>query len=223
MEPVFYNDEEYREILQYLEQLTREVEQIPYPQAKELATSVLQYLDLMHREALARMIKTVESHYPELHRQISADYTTRTLFGLYDLLEGAGGSTKSDDVKTLGFVPISEVKILTPRTRTDWYEAGRLEELEEGRLLSKLIAEKNIVVVKVGGQIHAFHNACIGSILPLDQGRVEDHYLICPWHGCRYELGSGNLLDRPGEKLETYKITIENDGTYKIGITAQIQ
>jgi len=113
MEAVFHTDEEYREILQRLEELMKEAEQLPYPNVKELVTSILQYFDLIHREPLARLMKTIESNQPELKASLENDDTVKTLFSLYDLMEGDIESSPLDNPKTMGFVPVAEVGLLS--------------------------------------------------------------------------------------------------------------
>jgi len=114
MKAVLYTDEEYREILQQLEKLTQEAEQLPYPNVKELVTSILQYFDLIHREPLARLMKLVETNHPELKANLEKDETLQTLFSLYDLMEGDIESSPLNNPKTMGFVPVEEVGMLSP-------------------------------------------------------------------------------------------------------------
>ena len=109
MEPVFYNNKEFGEILHQIEKLMQEAEQSPFQQTKELVTSILQYFDLMHREPLARMMKMIESEHPELRTKMETDYTIKTLFSLYDLMEGEIERNPMDNPNTLGFVPVENV------------------------------------------------------------------------------------------------------------------
>lgn len=119
MEPVYYTNKEFEEILQKVEELVDESEHSPFTHTKELVTSLLQYFDLMHREPLARLMKMIEKSHPELRNKMKSDYTIETLFRLYDLMEGAVERTSSANKNIPGFVPVEDVKIITPTALSD--------------------------------------------------------------------------------------------------------
>ena len=218
MKPVLYTDEEYQEILQYLNQLTSELEQLPYPTAKELSTTTLQYFDLVHREALARLMGVIQQKHPELLKTIQQDMALRTMFGLYDLLEIETSKQEKKPQKRMGFVPIESVGLLSPIMETHWVDAGNEKDIEAGKLYPKEIAQENVLVCRIGEKIYALKNACLDSVLPMQFGTIEGTLLICPWHGCRYDIPTGTSKDHPDAILETYRIAIDRTGDFKIGI-----
>ena len=59
----------------------------------------------------------------------------------------------------------------------------------------------------------AVDNVCRHVGNPIDDGLVEAGCLTCPWHGWRYDLGTGEHLTlfgrRPG--LRTYPVRTEGD------------
>ena len=113
MDPVFYNDKEFGEILQQIEKLMQEAEDSPFQQTKDLITSILQYFDLMHREPLARLMKLIESDHSELRAKLETDYTIITLFRLYDLIGGDIEKGPLKNSNTLGFVALEKVGLLS--------------------------------------------------------------------------------------------------------------
>ena len=218
MKPVLYTDEEYQEILQYLNQLTAELEQLPYPTAKELSTTTLQYFDLVHREALARLMGAIQQKHPDLLEDIQQDTTLRTMFGLYDLLQVPTPIEEKVPQKRMGFVPVESVGLITPIMEMHWVEAGQVKDIEAGKLYPKEVAQENVLVCKIDEKIYALKNACLDSVLPMQFGTIEGTQLICPWHGCRYDIPTGSSKDHPNALLETYRIAIDRTGNFKIGI-----
>lgn len=109
MQTILFNDEEYREILHQLEQLTRSAEQLPDEEAKELIFSILKYFDLLHREALSRMMEAIRQD-PNLADRLESDFTIRTLLSLYDLAKSPVQGNEQSPV--VGFVPEEQVRIL---------------------------------------------------------------------------------------------------------------
>lgn len=84
MKPVLFNNVEFKEIIQKVRELVQEAEKLPDEESRELVSSLLKYFDLMHREPLARILRTIESTYPDLKDTLMQDYTIHTLLELYD-------------------------------------------------------------------------------------------------------------------------------------------
>lgn len=53
---------------------------------------------------------------------------------------------------------------------------------------------REILLLRVGGEIHAFDNACPHEGNPLVDGEVLGDTLECAYHGWRFDLGSGACL-----------------------------
>ena len=207
MNPVYYNDEEYQEILAYLNQLTTDAEMLPYPNAKELTAALLKYFDLVHREALARMMGLIDKQYPNLKRDLESDFTIKTLLSLYDL----GTVEKEQNGKKkgqMGFVPVEQVKLLSPIMETVWADAGNVAALKNRQLYPKELAGENVLLCKIDQKVYALRNACLDSVLPMQFGTVDGYHLVCPWHDCRYDIRNGHSLDKPNEKLATFRVCL---------------
>tara|TARA_R100000935_G_C2838295_1_gene169459 strand:+ start:1050 stop:1340 length:291 start_codon:yes stop_codon:yes gene_type:complete len=84
MKPVFYNNIEYQEILKKIKELMQKLEESESKESQELSTELVQYIEIMHREPLSRLIKMVESSHPELIDTFKQDFTIKTLLDLYD-------------------------------------------------------------------------------------------------------------------------------------------
>lgn len=84
MKPIYFNNVEFKEIMQKVKELVNRSEKLPDGSLKDLNSSLLKYFDLMHREPLARIMECVEEKDPELSRTLKQDYTIHTLLELYD-------------------------------------------------------------------------------------------------------------------------------------------
>ncbi len=54
--------------------------------------------------------------------------------------------------------------------------------------------DREIVVLRVDGELHAFDNACPHQGNPLVDGEVLGDVLECAYHGWRFDLGTGACL-----------------------------
>jgi len=84
MKPILFNNIEFKEIMQYVQELVKQTEKIPDKETKELVEEILKYYDLMHREPLSRMLQAIEGSYPDLKDTLKQDYTINKLLELYD-------------------------------------------------------------------------------------------------------------------------------------------
>ena len=80
-------------------------------------------------------------------------------------------------------IALDELKEGRPRRVAVWDEAAR--------------AEVGIALVRHRGRVHAMGSRCSHMGGPLDEGWVQDGGLVCPWHGSRYCLATGRVLDGP--------------------------
>ena len=119
MEAVNYTNKEFEQILRDIERMMEEAEQSPFPQAKEMVKSILQYFEMMHSEPLSRLFNLIEKDHADLKLKLEADYTINTLFTLYDLIEGDIERGPMDNPVTKGFVPVEDVGMLSPVSKME--------------------------------------------------------------------------------------------------------
>ena len=215
MKEVLFNNQEFNEALDRLDQYMREAENISDVDHKVLLYNILQYFDSIHREPLSRIMHAL-GHHPDLKRTIVQDETVQKLCALYDLpLE----ASPTENSQTVGFVAVEDVEVMNPPKRKDWLELGNYKDLENQKLYPKNFERVNFLISRLGSEVFAVQNQCDGSVLPIDKGTLEDHYLICPWHGCKYDLKTGEAVNGTDKKLETFAVEIEEDGLLKVEIS----
>jgi len=54
-----------------------------------------------------------------------------------------------------------------------------------------------ILLVRQGSQIYALAETCAHLGGPLSQGKLEGDTISCPWHGSRYSIRDGHVIDGP--------------------------
>jgi nitrite reductase/ring-hydroxylating ferredoxin subunit/uncharacterized membrane protein len=75
----------------------------------------------------------------------------------------------------------------------------------------------DLLVVRVGDTVHAMHNVCAHAGGPLNEGKLVDDCIECPWHGSRYRLTDGfakrgpTVYDQP-----SYEIRAAEGGGYEV-------
>lgn len=214
MKKVLFNNEEYNEALDMLNKLMMDAEQMSDVDNKVLLYKVLQYFDYIHREPLNRIVQLLNKK-EELKDEMLQDETIQKLFSLYDLpIE----ESPLDKKEVMAFIPEDQIELLTPIKHKEWLEMGHFHNFENRKLYAKNFEKVNFLITRLDSDVYAFSNQCDGSILPMDKGTLEDHYIICPWHGCKYNLKTGESLNGSDKKLDIFQTEIGEDGLVKIEI-----
>ncbi|MBV9866673.1 MAG: Rieske 2Fe-2S domain-containing protein [Abitibacteriaceae bacterium] len=70
-------------------------------------------------------------------------------------------------------------------------------DLPEGKLVRAAAGEVKILLVRRGENIYALSETCSHLGGPLAEGKLEGDSVVCPWHGSRFTLQDGSVLDGP--------------------------
>ncbi len=89
----------------------------------------------------------------------------------------------------------------------------RLEDLPEGRLAKQDLKGTPIVLLRRGQQVHALADQCSHLGGPLSEGQLEGESVVCPWHGSRFCLKSGKVLNGPATTPQPSFDTKLQDGS----------
>jgi nitrite reductase/ring-hydroxylating ferredoxin subunit/Fe-S cluster biogenesis protein NfuA len=106
-----------------------------------------------------------------------------------------------------------------PQRRPRWVSVGYLEDLEPGEVRALRPEGTALLLVRLDGEVYACRNGCPpGSALALHLGRLEGSTLVCPWHGCRYDVRTGKREDDDEEgELAMLPVAVR-DGEIRIAV-----
>ena len=99
-----------------------------------------------------------------------------------------------------------------------WVDIGATSALGEGAPLSAEVDGVAMVVVRCGGDLYAVEDRCTHDGESFTGAEVEVCELICPRHGSRFDLRTGDALTPPAyEPLRTYPVR-EHDGRIEVEV-----
>jgi nitrite reductase/ring-hydroxylating ferredoxin subunit/uncharacterized membrane protein len=81
-----------------------------------------------------------------------------------------------------------------PKKYVDVLAASKLAENKPTKVTADGV---DIVLVKQGDDIYALRETCTHLGGPLSEGKLEGDSIRCPWHGSRFCLKDGRVLDGP--------------------------
>jgi 3-phenylpropionate/trans-cinnamate dioxygenase ferredoxin subunit len=100
----------------------------------------------------------------------------------------------------------------------EFYDIAVLDDLPDGERIFVEIGENYLVVFNIAGQVYAIEDLCSHDDGPLGDGDVDGYQVVCPRHGARFDLRSGEALTFPAvEDIPAYPVQIV-DGQIQIGL-----
>jgi 3-phenylpropionate/trans-cinnamate dioxygenase ferredoxin subunit len=92
-----------------------------------------------------------------------------------------------------------------------WIDAGPSNELTDGQTRSIAVGRRMIAVVRSGAHWYAIEDICTHDGAPLTGGEIEGSEIICPRHGARFCLRTGEALTPPAyEPVRVFETKIED-------------
>jgi 3-phenylpropionate/trans-cinnamate dioxygenase ferredoxin component len=88
-----------------------------------------------------------------------------------------------------------------------WADVGGIADLEASSHLEAEVDGFRVRITRVNGTLYAFEDRCTHDGSPFDDAIIEDCEIICPRHGARFSLRSGEALSPPAyEPLRIFDV-----------------
>ena len=100
---------------------------------------------------------------------------------------------------------------------TDFVEAARLDQIPAGTSCFVRIADKDIALFNVDGNIYAIADTCAHQGSSPAQRTLAGKVVTCRSHGWRYDVTTGYLTSSPGFGVASYPVQVV-DGTIMVAI-----
>jgi len=97
-----------------------------------------------------------------------------------------------------------------------WLRTFRGEELPPGARRVVDVAGVEVALFNIDGELLAIEDVCTHDGAPLADGEVEGEEIICPRHGARFSLRTGEVLAPPAyEAIPVYEVRL-TDGWIEV-------
>ena len=83
-------------------------------------------------------------------------------------------------------------------------------EVAEGHMKAVRVKGKPVLIARVGGQVYAVSNLCPHAGCQLQGGILNEYTVMCPCHGWKFDVRTGEYQENPTTKLTSYQCKIEN-------------
>jgi len=91
----------------------------------------------------------------------------------------------------------------------EFVKAASVSEIAPGTCRLVVLKGKEIVLFNIGGEFFALDNLCTHEEGPLCEGEIEGYAVTCPWHGAKFDIRTGEVLQDPAyEDVRRYDVRV---------------
>jgi 3-phenylpropionate/trans-cinnamate dioxygenase ferredoxin subunit len=74
------------------------------------------------------------------------------------------------------------------------------------------VSEVAVVLINKGDEITALRNVCSHMDYPLHEGDIDDDTIMCPLHGAKFDIKTGEVRAMPAAKgVSVFQVNIDGD------------
>ncbi len=92
-------------------------------------------------------------------------------------------------------------------------------ELQDGKLTKTTVDDVPIVLLRRGQRVYALADACSHMGGPLSEGELDETCVVCPWHGSKFSMDSGRVIDGPATFPQPVLETRVRDGQIEVRLS----
>lgn len=199
--------EALRAAIERLDRMVGSFEAEPDARIRERVLELLEAVDAVHRPLVWHVGEAIWRAEPDLFGSLLDDPVGGVLFELYGLASPSRRGSEQPDVA--GYVGLDDLIRSLPPVFA-WRRAASVSEVPEGGLLARSVDAVALLLTRAGDSVRAYLDACPGTPLGLGGGGLGGGALVCPWHGCRFDLATGDR-DGGGAGLEPVPVDLAGD------------
>ena len=93
----------------------------------------------------------------------------------------------------------------------DLVTVARLEDVPPGTVKTFFVGDQHLALANVEGEIYAIQDVCTHDGGQLTGGTIEGDQIVCPRHGARFCVRTGEALSAPAyEPTAKFPVRVEN-------------
>lgn len=92
-----------------------------------------------------------------------------------------------------------------------WVEIAPADEIAEGEVRTYDVEGERVAVARAGEHLYAVEDICSHDDGPLGEGSIEGFAIVCPRHGAKFDVRSGEVLAMPAAApIRTFSIMVQD-------------
>jgi len=100
----------------------------------------------------------------------------------------------------------------------EYLEILPADQLPDGERIFIEVVGRSLVIFNLAGKLFAIGDVCSHDGGPVGDGEIEEYEIICPRHGARFDIRTGQASSLPAVvDIPCYPVRV-SDGMIEIGI-----
>ena len=100
----------------------------------------------------------------------------------------------------------------------EYLEILPADQLPDGERIFIEVVGRSLVIFNLAGKLFAIADVCSHDGGPVGDGEIEEYEIICPRHGARFDIRTGQASSLPAVvDIPSYPVRV-TDGMIEIGI-----
>lgn len=92
---------------------------------------------------------------------------------------------------------------------TDWIEVAKADDIAPGGFQAVELNGSMIVLFNLAGEFYALEDVCTHDGGTLSDGALQEHEVVCPRHGARFDIRSGAVTAPPAyEPVHSFPVRV---------------
>lgn len=102
---------------------------------------------------------------------------------------------------------------------SEFVKVAKLNDIPVGGRLSVEVGDHYLVLVRLDGTVYCVDDVCTHDGGTLGDGELDDHCLVCPRHGAKFDVRTGAAMAMPAtEPTAVYEVKIDGEEVWvKLG------
>jgi nitrite reductase (NADH) small subunit len=96
----------------------------------------------------------------------------------------------------------------------DFVKVATVDQVPDNEGLMLEVDGLPVALFRVAGKYYAIEDVCPHQESSFEGGELDGAKVTCPLHGWRLNVISGESLEAPGTKVETYEVRLEGQDIY---------
>jgi len=101
------------------------------------------------------------------------------------------------------------------------FKAGKVDDFKDGVMREVVLGDREILILRLGGAWYAADARCPHKKARLVTGKLEGTVVTCPFHGSKFDLKDGSVLNYVGMTgfvLKSARLTgmVKSLNSYKV-------
>lgn len=92
-----------------------------------------------------------------------------------------------------------------------WHNLGTLADFNDDQTTYIKIDYRSLFVYRRGDSVKAYDSTCPHQVTNIPESSICEHQLTCPKHGWKFDLRTGECIEKGSHPLKSFEVRVENE------------